>query len=156
MFLDNYEENKKVIGGVISVLIIVLIIWGIRKMNSNAIYENIKTGSGILNEHVTNSLKKDYFNYRGEVYTIRCKDFNKVFFVGMIIKHKNSEELKKAIWATNEEYKKGLVFSVNDTAYEASGMGRLKNFKKTDYGYKELNIKLDELIEDMKNNDQVF
>lgn len=61
------------------------------------------------------------------VYFVKSNEFEKVYFVGTVVK--NNGQFYNAIWITNdmESFGAGLVYSVNDYAKISSGMGYAKD-----------------------------
>ncbi len=61
------------------------------------------------------------------VYFVKSNEFEKVYFVGTVVK--NNGQFYNAIWITNdmEFFGAGLVYSVNDYAKISSGMGYAKD-----------------------------
>jgi len=86
---------------------------------------------------------------KNKVYYTQSKDFSKMYFVGTVVK--KEDQLYNAIWATNDIDFIGLIFSVNDYAFQSSGMGdgRTNREPITQYddGYSRIN---QILLSDMK------
>ena len=83
---------------------------------------------------------------KNKVYYTQSSDFAKVYFFGTIVK--KGGQYYNAIWATNniEFFGGGLIYSINDYAYQASGMAKgAENKEPIDEhndGYSRINQKL--------------
>ncbi|HIS88896.1 TPA: hypothetical protein IAA87_05705 [Candidatus Avigastranaerophilus faecigallinarum] len=99
--------------------------------------------SSIMNSGYTIVDKKKFY------YT-QSKDFAKVYFVGTLVK--KNDQIYNAIWATNDINSIGMIFSINDYAFQSSGMsdGRTNREPITNHddGYSRINQKLlDDMME---------
>ena len=87
-----------------------------------------------------------------KVYYTKSKNFKEVYFFGTVVV--NNGQYYNAIWATNDMNLcgAGLVFSINDYALQASGMGDGRTNRdpitRSDDGYSRINMLL---IENMSN-----
>ena len=95
--------------------------------------------SGILNSGYSIVNKE-------KVYYTQSGDWEKVYFVGTVTE--KGGQYYNSIWATNDVsfIGAGLVFSMNDYAIQASGMGdgrtNAEPINETDDGYSRINQKL--------------
>jgi len=65
-----------------------------------------------------------------EAMYIKSRYHSKIYYIGAIVRTKDKGDVL-TLWATNVFYDRpvGLLFSVNELAYELSGMGKGKNTK---------------------------
>ena len=85
-----------------------------------------------------------------KVYYTKSADFQNVYFVGTMTQ--KGSQYYNAIWATNcisnntLDFSQGLIFSINDYAYQVSGMGdgrtNAEPITEHDDGYSRINQKL--------------
>ena len=83
---------------------------------------------------------------KNKIYYTKSADFEKVYFFGTVVE--KGGQYYNAIWATNEIefFGGGLIYSINDYAYQASGMAKGETNKEPineyDDGYSRINQKL--------------
>lgn len=115
------KRNLKTISSGLLVIIFLLIAFSSSDETPPDL-SRVETASVSQKNLIASALNKNYsFN---ELFVVKSTDFSNVYFAGALINE------KVAIWAIGgEKNSPNLVFSINDFAFTASGMGMGKDLK---------------------------
>jgi hypothetical protein len=80
------------------------------------------------NEIVKSTIKTNWVVE--DIYLIRSKSHKNAWYFGAKAQNDSTKEIKYCVWCkSGYPWKPGLIFSVNQDAFEVSGMGMLRNSK---------------------------
>lgn len=115
------KRNLKTISSGLLVIIFLLIAFSSSDETPPDL-SRVETASVSQKNLIASALNKNYsFN---ELFVVKSTDFSNVYFAGALINE------KVAIWAIGgEKNSPNLVFSINDFAFTASGMGMGRDLK---------------------------
>ena len=108
----------------------------------NAEYD-INVGSDKLKTDFSQSILKEGFSLKGNIYYTRSKDYKEAYIFGALVE--NNGQVYNCIWTSNsEDMVSGIIESINEHASMASGIlkGSDAGFSEYTDGYSRINQKL--------------